>query len=174
MLNKSIKYIYIYIYAELGLCCCDLHHRGICYRLLFWKKTWRGPEIFILYVKVHIYSGNLPFNVYARSFLTDKAAEARSRGNYCNAGVNNTWIITCAFMTRLGTIAVYLKIIRMQAVYRAEIWAMGFDCCEHLTSYSPSIFQNRMLNWIYYNKSPSINTTISWDSNIIQYIWLHV
>ena len=25
-----------------------------------------------------------------------------------------------------------------------------------------------------YNKSPSINTTISWDSNIIQYIWLHV
>ena len=27
---------------------------------------------------------------------------------------------------------------------------------------------------IYYNKIPSINTTISWDSNIIQYIWLHV
>jgi len=26
----------------------------------------------------------------------------------------------------------------------------------------------------YYNKSPSINTTIYWDSNIIEYIWLHV
>ena len=27
---------------------------------------------------------------------------------------------------------------------------------------------------LYYNKSQSINTTIPWDSNIIQYIWLHV
>ena len=26
----------------------------------------------------------------------------------------------------------------------------------------------------YYYKSPSINTTISWNSNISQYIWLHV
>ena len=27
---------------------------------------------------------------------------------------------------------------------------------------------------VYYNKSPSINTTISWDSNIIQYIWPYI
>ena len=31
--------------------------------------------------------------------------------------------------------------------------------------------QNKTGN-VHYNKSPSVNTTISWDSNIIEYIWL--
>ena len=34
--------------------------------------------------------------------------------------------------------------------------------------------RNFIWMFIYYNKRPSINTTISWDSDIIQYIWLHV
>ena len=48
-----------------------------------------------------------------------------------------------------------------------------FSCMkttQSLISYGPS----RCVVSIYYYTGPSINTTISWDSNISQYIWLHV
>ena len=44
------------------------------------------------------------------------------------------------------------------------VWSKLLDC----------LFPSRCVVSICYNKSPSINTTISWDSYIIQYIWLHV